>query len=349
MQAMFRLFPWDVDGDRTAPGRLRDLGVTRVALAAIYHGGRLITPRHPAHRIVDLPASASYTAQGSPLPRGRFSYERARDALLDAGLEVDAWAVVGHLDGDSDGVPRVVNGFGDRLEHAPCLAQEQTRRALRSIAHAAGRAAAGTTLHLEAVGWQSLDHGGLHDKLHGADLDQRTRSLLALCTCEACACAAGLDRVELITAVHSALDGTAGEASVEAALEARAAIAAQVARDIVAAALAGGAGGVSVSAAEAEPLLDDGAVDRAAPIERLVDCWGSVERGTAALDRARGGTAYVDILTGDPAGFEAHWRRLAEHGADRLHIYHAGLASDARLRAAVTSAAAVAPRPRGAR
>jgi hypothetical protein len=341
MHATFRLFPWDVDGDRSAPGRLRELGVTRVALAAIYHGGRLITPRHPTHRIVDLPASASYTSADSPLPRGRFSYERAREALLGAGVSVDAWAVVGHLDGDSDGVPRIVNAYGDRLEHAPCLAQEQSRRMLRAIARAAGRAAAGATLHLEAVGWPSLDHGGLHDKLHGADLDDQARRLLALCTCGACAEAAGMDRAELITAVQWALDhDTAGEARLEPAFRARAAIAAQVARELVAAALEGGAGAISLAADDAASLARTEADDGGPPVERLVDCWGDADRGVAALERAGGGTAYVDILTGDPAGFEAHWRRLTEHGADRLHLYHAGLASEARLRAAVAAAAA---------
>jgi hypothetical protein len=348
MQATFRLFPWDVDGDRTAPARLRDLGVTRVALAAMYHGGRMITPHHPRHRIVDLPASASYTAQVSPLPRGRFSYERARDALLTAGIEVDAWAVVAHLDGDSDGVPRVVNAYGDRLEHAPCLAQEQARRTLRGIAHAAGRAASGATLHLEAGGWASLDHGGLHDKLHGADLDDRTRRLLALCTCLACATAAGVDRPELVSAVRWAIDtGTGGGASVEAAERARSMIAADVATELVDAALDGGAGRVTLSAEDAAAYAlgapSGTASDSAAcvPVERLVDCWGDAGRGVAALRSAGGGTAYVDILTSEPAAFAAHWRRLAEHGAKRLHIYHAGLASTERLRAAVDAAAAL--------
>jgi hypothetical protein len=348
MDATFRLFPWDVDGDRTAAARLRELGVTRVALAATYHGARLITPRHPRHRIVDLPASASYTAEASPLPRGRFSFERARDALCSAGIAVETWAVVGHLDGDSDGVPRVVNAFGDRLEHAPCLTQASSREVLHGIVRAAARVARGGMLHLEALGWQSLDHGGLHDKLHGADLDERGRELLQLCTCTACAADLDVDRADLEAAVRWALDtgadAGAGGTVVEAALRHRADVATGLAGELVAAAAAAGVTAVSLSVEDAGALdrSDAGQAGERPVVERLVDCWGGVDRGIAALDRASGGTAYVDVLSGDPAAFASHWRRLAEHGADRLHVYHAGLASTARLQAAIAAVSVAA-------
>lgn len=350
MEATFRLFPWDVEGDPDAAVRLRAEGVARVALAATYHGARTITPRHPLHRIVDLPGSASYLGEPAPLPPGGFSFEGARDGLERVGMRVDTWAVIGHVDGAAPGVPRVENAFGDRMPHAPCLSQATTRAFFRELVGSAARASAGAALHLEAVGWQGLAHGSLHDKLHGADLGEAAAELLAMCVCEACARAVGLDAAVLAESLRAAIDQTTdgrtadGRDPVQRADAAsdeplavlrrhRAAVAAETATELVALARDSGAREVSLGAADA--------VGVSVPIERLVDCWGDVDRGVDALGRKAGGTgatAYVDILSGDPDGFAAHWQRLVASGAHRLHVYHAGLASMRRLGAAVAAA-----------
>lgn len=352
MEATFRLFPWDIEGDPDAAARLRADGVERVALAAVYHGARLVTPRHPTHRIVELPASASYLRDPAPLPGGGFSFEVAREALDRAGLRVDTWAVIGHLDGAvADEVPRVVNAYGDRLSHAPCLSQAPTRELFGALVRAAARAASGGTLHLEALGWQGLGHGSLHDKLHGADLDPATSDLLATCVCAACAARVGVDPRDLAAAVREAIDGLAsgepgsdasGPELLAAVAAARRSVAGEVVDDVLAIAIESGAAAVSVDADLLRDVSSSGRHGaRGGGVERLVDCWGDVERGVAALQRAGGGTAYVDVLAGEPAGFEAHWSRLAAAGADRVHVYHAGLASTRRLRAAVAAAASL--------
>lgn len=348
MQATFRLFPWDVEGDPDAARRLRADGVERVALAATYHGARTITPRHPRHRIVDVPESASYLRDTAPLSRGAFSFEAARDDLEQSGMRVDTWAVIAHVDGAVPTLPRVENAFGDRMLHAPCLSHASTQSWLRDLVGVVARASTGATLHLEAVGWQGLAHGSLHDKLHGADLGESTAELLVTCVCAACAGAVGIDREVLAGAVRGVIDGAAhgddavaeAEPEADAAIDEplaelrrhRATVAADVAAELVDVALGSGADAVSLGA-------DDAAGTRL-PAERLVDCWGDVDRGVGALERA-GGTAYVDILSGDPDEFADHWQHLAAAGAERLHVYHAGLASTRRLRSAVTAARSI--------
>ena len=345
MEATFRLFPWDVEGDPDAASRLRTDGVERVALAATYHGARAITPRHPRHRIVDLPGSASYLREATPLPRGAFSFEQARDELERAGVVVDTWAVVGHLDGGAPSVPRVENAFGDRMPHAPCLSHSSTRSFLRELVRVVAEASAGATVHLEAVGWQELGHGSLHDKLHGADLGRASAELLAMCTCAACAGGVGVDRAALAAAVRGAVDramhpddrapevNAASDELLAALRRYRTAVAAEVAAELVDVAFDAGAAAVSLGA--------DAATAAVPPVEQLVDCWGDVDRGVDALERAGGGTAYVDILTGEPDGFAEHWQLLATAGAMHLHVYHAGLASTRRVRAAVAAARSI--------
>ncbi|MGW9114088.1 hypothetical protein [Microbacterium sp. NPDC055683] len=326
MHTTFRLYPWDVDGDPAAAARLRDAGVERVSLAATYHAARVVTPHHPRHRILTLPASASYLDDAVGLPRGTASFARARAALEAEGIAVGTWAVIGHLDDALRELPRVVNAFGDELPHAPCLSHVAVREALRAISAAAARAAVGENIHLEAIGWQGLAHGSLHDKIHGADLSPVEAELLSLCVCAACADAAGLEA--------PAAAVRAGDRDVVSRLrEARTATADAFARLLVDDALAIGAREVCVA------VEQTGGLDGDPRIERLVDCWGTPERGVAALDRAGGGTAYLDILSTPREGFAAHWRALVSHGADRLHVYHAGLASPARLAAAVAAAA----------
>src|SRR5204862_520748 len=53
-------YPWDVLGDPDFPGRVRDLGIGTVTLAAAYHSARAATPLHPAHQTVLADHAALY-------------------------------------------------------------------------------------------------------------------------------------------------------------------------------------------------------------------------------------------------------------------------------------------------
>ncbi len=46
MRLAANLYPWDVDGDPAAAGRIAGLGLTEVTLAAAYHAVRAVTPHH---------------------------------------------------------------------------------------------------------------------------------------------------------------------------------------------------------------------------------------------------------------------------------------------------------------
>jgi hypothetical protein len=123
------LYPWDVDGDPAAASRIAGLGVPEVALAAVYHDVRAITPFHPEHRIVTRPAGTYFISKRrAPSPYAG-SFERAAGALKDAGLSVTAWVVVTHNETLAAAHPdtMVRNAFGDSYPWARCCANPDVR------------------------------------------------------------------------------------------------------------------------------------------------------------------------------------------------------------------------------
>src|SRR6218665_3119086 len=120
-------YPWDVCGAPEFLSDLHRLGVTRVALAAYYHGVRAATPRHPLHRFVTPTRSAIYTRTDPggwhmsppvPPPPGRWAhagaFEEAPVLLTAAGFTVSAWFAPTHADGLPESHPlRVQTAFGD--------------------------------------------------------------------------------------------------------------------------------------------------------------------------------------------------------------------------------------------
>ncbi len=112
-------YPWDYLGDPAAPARAVDLGVDVVALAATYHAARVVSPLHPARRVTEIPSSASYIPIRDEVWRGHRLrpnpptwleggdwFNGAERRLSDAGLAVDAWIVLTHVDGVGADAPR---------------------------------------------------------------------------------------------------------------------------------------------------------------------------------------------------------------------------------------------------
>lgn len=332
MPAAFRLYPWDVEGDPDAAPRFAACGVRRMALAATYHAARVATPRHPLHRVLEIRTSAAYVDGPTGLPRGQWSYSAARDALETAGIEVDTWIVLGHLDGAAPELPRVVNAFGDRLSHALCLTSPESRRFVVSLADAVLPSARGGVAWLEALGWSGFGHGSLHEKTAGADFTSRQTELLGTCACDGCLAAAGLEaRAETVRASMRAAFGTGDDPSwLDRLRRARQDAAARLYAE------------VHDLAARYDVRLRIDAADAVtgSPASVYVGCWGTAEEGRAALAASahhQRRAAYVSILDGDPQRFASHWAQLAAAGADELHVYHAGLASDRRLDGAIAA------------
>ncbi|MDJ1113814.1 hypothetical protein [Microbacterium dauci] len=325
MRVTFSLFPWDVDGDPNAAAWLAEHEVTDVALAATYHAARAATPRHPAHQIVHLDHSASYLDGPAPLPRGRFSFERARDDLTVAGVRVSAWVVLSHLEGARRDIPRVIDAFGTESRHALCVrspeALEFAVETVRSVARAGC-----DRLIVEGASWSNLGHASLHDKIAAADLNTRA---LSWCLCQRCASAADVDPGRVRAALHrrEPVPADAAERVRLARRDAADGLRAHVLHTARASGIA--------------DVLFHPDPDEPSPHGRtLVDAWHDTSAAVAQFRDSTADAAYVNILN-DPApsaiDLGTRWSALRAAGANELLVYHAGLASTSRLDAALTA------------
>ncbi len=223
MKASTFVYPWDVNGDPEAPGRIAALGVRQVTLASAYHSTRALTPRHPRHRVVTAehaavlyPTDDRWTgrelrpyAAGDWAPGDAFG--EAATALADAGLDVHTWVVLAHNSrlGAEHPDTSVVNAYGDRYPWAPCIAQPATRAYLVDLAAEAAVRPGARGTELESLGWYGFQHLHAHDKTGGVGLGDAGMYLMALCFCPACREGygrQGLDADALAAAVREALE-----------------------------------------------------------------------------------------------------------------------------------------------
>ncbi|MFI1392773.1 hypothetical protein [Streptomyces griseoaurantiacus] len=220
MKASAFVYPWDVNGDPAAPGRLAALGVRGVTLASAYHSTRALTPRHPRHRVVTAAHAAVLYPPGErwrgralrPYAAGDWApgdaFGEAAGALVDAGLEVHTWVVLAHNSrlGAEHPDTSVVNAYGDRYPWAPCVAQPATRALLVDLAAEAAVRPGAAGTELESLGWYGLAHLHAHDKIGGITLGDAGQYLMSLCFCATCRTGYGTDADALAAAVREALE-----------------------------------------------------------------------------------------------------------------------------------------------
>ncbi|MFI8516295.1 hypothetical protein ACIGEZ_00480 [Streptomyces sp. NPDC085481] len=369
------VYPWDVNGDPAAAGRLAGLGLDQVTLASAYHSTRALTPRHPRHRIV----TASHAAVLYPPDAARWqghalkpyaagdwapgdAYGAAAEALAEAGLEVHSWVVLAHNSrlGAEHPETSVVNAYGDRYPWAPCIGQDAVRAHLVELAAEAAvrQGAAGT--ELESCGWYGFAHLHGHDKTAGVGLDDTARYLMSLCFCSSCRAGYGrhgADPERLAGAVRGALEPVwrgSGEAALDAALaEAALGWRLEAARGLqeaaVAAVRAAAPRGFRVLL-HADPAPYRSGANAGTDPEHILRVADGVVTPApdvaafAAHARARtvlvANLGVVTGMGGSPATLAQDAKRAGEAGATELRLYHAGLASDADLvavREALTS------------
>lgn len=259
MRASAFVYPWDVNGDPEAAGRIAGLGVQQVTLASAYHSTRALTPRHPSHRVVTAEHAAVLYPPGDrwqgrdlrPYEAGDWApgdaFGQAAEALAGAGLDVHTWVVLAHnsrLGAESPNTS-VVNAYGDRYPWAPCIAQPATRAYLVDLAAEAAVRPGAKGAELESLGWYGLAHLHAHDKTAGVGLGEAGQYLMSLCFCPSCRDGygrQGLDAGELAADVRRALEplwrghGTpdGGWTAVEKLVGARAAAGTRAWRDGVA-------------------------------------------------------------------------------------------------------------------
>jgi hypothetical protein len=214
------VYPWDVNGDPEAPGRIAALGVRQATLASAYHSTRALTPRHPRHRIVTAEHAAVLYPAGErwqgralrPYAAGDWApgdaFGEAAAALADAGLEVHTWVVLAHNSrlGAEHPETSVVNAYGDRYPWAPCIAQPATRTYLVDLAAEAAVRPGAAGTELESLGWYGFAHLHAHDKTGGVGLGDAGQYLMSLCFCGTCRAGYGTDADELAAAVRNALE-----------------------------------------------------------------------------------------------------------------------------------------------
>ncbi|WP_328992278.1 hypothetical protein OG394_38545 [Kribbella sp. NBC_01245] len=354
MRIAIYAYPWD-DVDRA------DLGADQVVVATSYHSVRAATPRHPRHRV--LTAASGLYLPVDPSAWGRL-VPAAREPIVEGLGERAAWVVLTHNSVIGRDHPDVCarNAFGDLYEYALCPSVPAVREYAANLVREIARAGA-TSMVLEACGPMGLGHLSAHEKTAGADWSAIDEALLSICFCEACTTAladAGLDVVHLQDAVRRAVG--AGCASMEDALGPDAKVVLDVRRratadlrdQVVAAARANGVRDIAMHAS-IDPWSTGpaAAVDSViAGIDRFViPAWELTGAGVERVAQFRRHrlrparlAAYVTALPPVPARAEvlaAHWLSLVEAGVGELHVYHAGLASTARLDAIRTAIAIV--------
>lgn len=221
METAAYLYPWDVLGDPKAADVVAGLGLDHVVLAAVYHGTRAITPRHPQHRIVVAEHTAAYyraSTRGRHRPTQTWmaspdAFGDSSRALIASGVRVRAWAVVNHVDG-SPSHDNVVNAFGDRYPWALCPARDAVLDNATGIATELAALPGIDGVELESCGWYGFDHLSAHDKTLGMPPSRELEFLLSLCFCDACGrvyASAGIEAADLRERVRRSIDARLSE------------------------------------------------------------------------------------------------------------------------------------------
>jgi hypothetical protein len=227
-------YAWDFIDDPDALVRTRALDVDVVALAASYHATRVVNTFHPTRRVTDVPYSAFYGTRRDHAWRGHRLTPRAptwlgRDdafassarQLTQAGIDVDAWIVLTHVDDPDDAHLDLVerNAYDEPYPYALCPGSADVREYCVTLVEESLRSADVRGVVLEASGPMGFEHAGVHDKSEFAKLSAAQGQLLSLCFCAACRVSqreSGLDPDEVAARVRTGIDG--GASSPEAAL-----------------------------------------------------------------------------------------------------------------------------------
>lgn len=337
-------YPWDVLGDPGFADRVRDHGLETVVLAAAYHSVRAATPLHPARRLVDAHQAALYRpstvfpgglqpAPAAWLPEAD-PFGTAAKILRDKGLRVEAWIVLTHNTRLGRAFPElsVLNCFGERYAYALCPSWPEVRSYAAALTAAALRDVEVDGVSLEACGQLGVVHMGYHEKTDGA-FSPEMQQALSVCCCDACASAWDGDPSSITSALRR------GELP-DGVLRVRQAATDALRADVLAAVPEG----VSVTlhghpdpwATGASPGLTPSAALDVDSV--LVPAWatvpataGLVAQAAALVGDSATVEAYLTVLPpADPADLVDHAHRLVAAGAQRLSLYHLGLAAYGR-------------------
>jgi hypothetical protein len=313
-------------------------------------------------------ARGSAGAQGAG---GADAYGAAAAALEAAGLEVHTWVVLAHNSrlGAEHPAVNVVNAYGDRYPWAPCIAQPAVRGYLLDLAAEAAPRPGARGTELESLGWYGLAHLHAHDKIGGIGLGDAAQYLMSLCFCPACRdgyAGIGADPDALAAAVRRALEPAWAGGSTDTGMAAierllgpdlaaltmnwRARTASSLQEQAVAVVRAAAGPGFQVLMHADPAPYHCGANAGVEPAHILghadglvLPCTGGpgvreAMLGPLAAHRREHSVLAANFtivagMGGSPGTLAADAAHAAELGATELRLYHAGLASEADLKA----------------
>jgi len=368
-------YPWDVIGDPDFADRVAAMGITEVSLAASYHATRAATPMHPRHRFVEARHAALYRPVrpeawdgrnlqpvAAPWVPSADPFAEAARTLNENGVAVQAWLVLAHSSRLGGARPdlAVRNCFGDIYSYALCVAHQEVRDYVTTLAVEAVRQVDITGVSVEGCGQLGAVHQAAHEKTDGAYGPAAGR-LLSVCCCGGCRrgwAAAGRVPAEVVDRLRAAVVALqAGQQPGDAPMadllgtelatilldtrlaaqdQARSAVLAAL-REVAPTARITLHGQPDPWATGPSPAVTATAAAGVATV--LVPAWIDAPASRAAVRDARAlapGTvaigAYVTVLPpADLATIDKHVASLCAAGADELHLYHLGLANAERL------------------
>lgn len=203
MRLGFFAYPWDLadEGPEEAVAAMAArCGCNALAVNAVYHHARLLRPRRPGSKIVELPgAVAAFQPQtalyppGGPVPLVHTPLVRAsvlariRDACAHHGVDLGLWIVGLHNSSLGEQFPGLctVNCFGDRYTYNLCPTAGAAGDYVTALARDLCAQFRPQRLILEAAGYLGLRHG-VHHELFFSTWDEALELLLSLCFCPAC-------------------------------------------------------------------------------------------------------------------------------------------------------------------
>lgn len=215
------IYAWDLldEGIEPVLNKLKEMGVTGIAVTAAYHSGKFLLPHNPHRKIYYHPYSSVYynvntTKYGQLLPRAGEAFEQHRSASRGTGtsgdlltlichhakalqMEVYAWVVGFHNSYLGEAFPEftVRNAFGESYRHALCPAHKETQQYVKAILSDLAEGYDLDGFVLESFDYPGMLHGDHHELVCSARKDELER-LLGLCFCNQCmanARAAGID------------------------------------------------------------------------------------------------------------------------------------------------------------
>ena len=194
-------YPWDFadEGVDRLIGRARDLGVTHLAVASLYHAGFFFYPHNPRRKVHMLEDGVAYyhpdpacypeglAPQVAAVSRDRDLFGAICDAAARAGLRLCSWTVLLHNSRIGLAHPELTvhNAFGDSYPHALSPGHPTAAAFARGVIRDLASRYPLDTIMLEAADYRSRAHGGSwvgghHHERQGTHLRELENVLLDL-------------------------------------------------------------------------------------------------------------------------------------------------------------------------